>query len=288
MTSIRCAVALLCTVVAVVVAPSASAAKNPKGIPTRHHINTSSEPIYPMATCAVTPIFCNTSVTDSLKTSDCLDNFNSYVHNYTFSGTAGQTVTIDLTSPNPGADIIDPFLDLYAPDGTPIAENDDANDNTLNARIQAVLPVSGTYIIAASNAEPRDTGEYTLSLACSSASASCTPSATALCLNNNRFRVEARWQDSNFKTGNGTAVALTGDSGYFWFFNSANIELVVKALDACGVNSRFWVFSAGLTNVQVTLTVTDTKSGQQKQYINPLNTAYQPIQDTGAFATCNQ
>ena len=28
-------------------------------------------------------------------------------------------------------------------------------------------------------------------------------------------------------------VPLTSDSGYFWFFDADNIELVVKVLDAC-------------------------------------------------------
>jgi hypothetical protein len=41
-----------------------------------------------------------------------------------------------------------------------------------------------------------------------------------------------------------------------------------------------------LTNVEVTLTVFDHTASSFKTYVNPLNTAYQPIQDTGAFATC--
>jgi ribulose-5-phosphate 4-epimerase/fuculose-1-phosphate aldolase len=52
------------------------------------------------------------------------------------------------------------------------------------------------------------------------------------------------------------------------------------------VNGRHWVFAAGLTNVEVTLRVVDTFAGSVKTYVNPLGTAYQPIQDTSAFATC--
>ncbi len=78
-------------------------------------------------------------------------------------------------------------------------------------------------------------------------------------------------------------MPLTSDSGYFWFFNSANIELVVKVLDACTVNDHYWVFAGGLTNVEVVLTVTDTNTGAQQVYTNPLGTAYVPLQDTGAF-----
>lgn len=78
------------------------------------------------------------------------------------------------------------------------------------------------------------------------------------------------------------------DYGVFFFFDPDNIEMVVKVLDACnleGFNS-FWVFAGGLTNVEVELTVTDTQTGQIKTYSNPLNTPFQPIQDTQAFATC--
>ena len=42
----------------------------------------------------------------------------------------------------------------------------------------------------------------------------------------------------------------------------------------------------GLTNTRVRITVTDTRTGASKQYNNPQGTAFQPIQDTGAFASC--
>ncbi|HKF45678.1 MAG TPA: hypothetical protein VKG01_21500 [Thermoanaerobaculia bacterium] len=119
----------------------------------------------------------------------------------------------------------------------------------------------------------------------SEAVSACADDATSLCLNNGRFRVTAAWRSAQ-ASGNGFAVKLTGDSGYFWFFTAGNVELIVKALNACTFNNRFWVFTGGLTNVEVTLTVTDTANGTVKVYVNPLNTAYQPIQDTSAFATC--
>ena len=57
-------------------------------------------------------------------------------------------------------------------------------------------------------------------------------------------------------------------------------------LSGCGLNNHYWVFAAGLTNVEVTLTVRDTQSGSEKTYFNPLGTAFQPVQDTSAFETC--
>lgn len=105
-------------------------------------------------------------------------------------------------------------------------------------------------------------------------------------LNDSRFRVTTRWRTPQGTSGSGQAVALTDDSGTFWFFNEANVEVVVKVLDACVVNDRFWVFAAGLTNVEVELSVFDTETGSERVYRNPLETPFQPIQDTDAFATC--
>ncbi|MEM9293085.1 MAG: reprolysin-like metallopeptidase [Acidobacteriota bacterium] len=115
----------------------------------------------------------------------------------------------------------------------------------------------------------------------------CVPSATVLCLNNDRFRVEAQWTRPNGDNGLGQGVELTDDTGYFWFFNSSNVEMVIKVLDACALNpSRFWVFAGGLTNVQVDITVTDTETNMAREYGNPLRTPFQPIQDTVGFDTC--
>ena len=62
--------------------------------------------------------------------------------------------------------------------------------------------------------------------------------------------------------------------------------MLVKVLNACGLNQHYWVFSAATTNVEYTLTVTDTQTGDKKTYFNPLGTAAPAVTDTSAFATC--
>jgi|CXWL01.1.fsa_nt_gi hypothetical protein len=114
--------------------------------------------------------------------------------------------------------------------------------------------------------------------------AACVPS-TSLCLNHDRFEVSAQWQTAQ-QSGNGTGVELTSDTGYFWFFNAANVELVIKVLDGCGVNGHYWIFAGGLTNQQVLVTGVDTQTGHARQYLNPLGAAFQPQQDTSAIAAC--
>ena len=112
----------------------------------------------------------------------------------------------------------------------------------------------------------------------------CVADTNTLCLNSGRFKVTASYATAAGENGPGTGVGLTGDSGYFWFFHPANIELVVKVLSACTISSNhYWVFAGGLTNVHVVLTVVDTTTGATKTYENPLSTKFVPIQDTHAF-----
>lgn len=114
-----------------------------------------------------------------------------------------------------------------------------------------------------------------------------SPSGPFLSLRDNRFEVRATWKKPNGEAGAGTGVRLTNDSGFFWFFQDTNLEIVVKVLNACAFNPpRYWVFAGGLTNVEVTLKVKDKQSGQERTYVNPQSTPYQPIQDGDAFATC--
>ncbi|HEX4962657.1 MAG TPA: hypothetical protein VF173_17610 [Thermoanaerobaculia bacterium] len=114
----------------------------------------------------------------------------------------------------------------------------------------------------------------------------CVAGPTALCLNSGRFKVEATFDTGGGQTGQAQVVKLTDETGYMWFFSSTNVEVVVKVLNACTFNQRYWVYSAGLTDVQVNLTVTDTQTGVVKNYTNPQGRAFQPILDSGAFATC--
>ena len=114
----------------------------------------------------------------------------------------------------------------------------------------------------------------------------CTPDDLTLCLNDGRFAVTAAWTTPDGHTGAGHAVALTADTGFFWFFTPTNVEVVVKVLAGCATNGHYWVFAGGLTNTRVRLSVRDAQIDAVRQYDNPQGTAFQPVQDTRAFATC--
>ena len=114
----------------------------------------------------------------------------------------------------------------------------------------------------------------------------CVADATSLCLNDGRFRVTVEWNTPAQGSGHGTALPLTDDTGAFWFFDAKNIEVVVKVLNGCSSGGHYWVFAAGLTNLEVLVTVTDMHTAETRTYTNPAGQAFAPIQDTGAFSAC--
>jgi hypothetical protein len=114
----------------------------------------------------------------------------------------------------------------------------------------------------------------------------CTASATTLCLSYGRFSVTATWATSTGQSGVANMIQITDDTGVMWFFDPSELEAEVKIVDGCGLGGHYWFFAGGLTNVEVTITVTDTSTGLRQVYTNPQGTAFAPIQDTSAFSSC--
>ena len=100
----------------------------------------------------------------------------------------------------------------------------------------------------------------------------CVADAEHLCLADGRFRLRADWRDP--RTGNsGVAGALpfpgSERTGLFWFFNPANVELIVKMLDGGDVNGFFWTFYGALSDVEYWIDVDDLRTGAHRTYHNP-------------------
>jgi hypothetical protein len=142
------------------------------------------------------------------------------------------------------------------------------------------VPPAAVIAASAPTAQPR----------AASVPGGCVASANALCLNGH-LQVEITWQASDGSSGVGTAVSLTPESGYFWFFDPSNVELVVKALNACAIGGGQWFFAAGMTTLGVRVTVTDTFTNEQKTYGNTPSgtqpgTPFVSVLDTAAFPSC--
>jgi hypothetical protein len=126
-----------------------------------------------------------------------------------------------------------------------------------------------------------------------SGAGSCVPDAATLCLDDQpgdqRFKVQVPFHTSQGGglSGNGNPVALAGigfgRAGLFWFFSADNPELLVKVLNGCGLDGRYWVFVSGGTNAGLTITVTDTQTGRAWTRTNADGTPVPAIQDTSAL-----
>jgi hypothetical protein len=178
----------------------------------------------------------------------------------------------------------DTFLYLFDPSGNEIDENDDYPGGGTNSRISFQATESGTYTVKANSYFTGVTGPYSLELLCSQGPVPCTAGATTLCLNNGRFRVQAIFSAPSLGITNAPAqaVPLTSDTGYFWFFSSNNVELVLKAVDGRSFNGFFWVFYGALSDVEYNITVTDTTTGASKTYSNAAG-HLASVADTAAF-----
>ena len=110
----------------------------------------------------------------------------------------------------------------------------------------------------------------------------CAPDAT--CLGDGRFEVTVDWV-SDTDSGQGVQIKGSDDDVAFSFFDPDRLEVIVKVLNGCSFNDRFWVFAAGLTDVEYTVTITDTRGTPAARY-TATGFGNQPIQDTSAFATC--
>lgn len=104
-----------------------------------------------------------------------------------------------------------------------------------------------------------------------------------ICLVNNRFKVRVTY-DAGQGSRPMTAIKYTPDSGLFWFDNANNIEVLLKMVNACSFNQKFWVYSGGTTDVGVNITVTDSQNGAVKSYNNVRGTKFVTITDGAAFS----
>ncbi len=118
----------------------------------------------------------------------------------------------------------------------------------------------------------------------------CLESEYNVCLQGARFHVEA---EVFYKNSSGDQVSqkarvkkamLNGvnkTSSLFYFFSESNPELLVKVIDGCGVNGKYWVFGSAGTDLDYSVFVTDNATGVRIPYhrgsTNPL------INDASAF-----
>ncbi len=100
----------------------------------------------------------NSEVAGTLTRNDARLNDNSVYQAWSFYGTQGQMVQIDVMS-----DAFDAFCILQGPAGNEIARDDDSGEG-LNARVRVSLPVTGQYRIIANTYRRDRYGPYRVRL----------------------------------------------------------------------------------------------------------------------------
>jgi hypothetical protein len=132
---------------------SAGAVGSPRDIPVQFKVY-----------CPVVPIAPDTVLAASIATTDCMARHQagSFADYYSFSGAAGDTIRIAMTT---GAQTsLDTYLYLLDGTGAFVASNDNCPGLGLNSCLQVALPVSGQYTIEATTFRAGDTFAYTLTL----------------------------------------------------------------------------------------------------------------------------
>ncbi|HKP72750.1 MAG TPA: pre-peptidase C-terminal domain-containing protein, partial [Pyrinomonadaceae bacterium] len=131
-----------------------------------------------------TPININTTVNGTLANGDCtnpIEQDGTFVDFYSFNATAGQQVSVTLTSANFNA-----FVYLIMPNGDVVADNDGGGGT--NARLPqgagfGRLPITGTYTIIVNSLNVGESGSYSLSLSIAGSPCPSTPITTGQTLN---------------------------------------------------------------------------------------------------------
>jgi Lamin Tail Domain len=184
-----------------------------------------------------TPISPGQTINGTLATSDCPLGDGSFYDEYTFNATAGQQVSVAMSST-----AFDTYLFLLKPSETTVSASTIQNDDNCNpgdpncptdSRIPAVsgtitLPETGQYSILANSFSAGETGAYSVTLNFGGAGMVCPPNPTPI---------------SNGQTVNGTLDAndckLTSDnSSYDAYSFTANagqqvsITMTSAAFDA--------------------------------------------------------
>lgn len=129
---------------------------------------------------------------------------------------------------------------------------------------------------AARSASTQTSSEYSeeFSVTTGSYTGPCRSGGKYLCLRDGRFELRAHWTNpdraGDFGFGTAVPVDISDESGLFWFFEPANVELVAKVLDGSRLNGYYWMFFGALSDVEYWLTLRDTAvGGSQRTYHNP-------------------
>lgn len=218
---------------------------------------------------------------------------NSYTRNYQEDPVvalddAGNFVVAWQSHPGQDGSGSGVFGQRFALAGGPVGGEFQINTFTTSSQFHPAMAAgsSGDFVVAWAGPSQNESGYGILGQRLDTPPPTCAADGDTLCLHENRFRAEVAWTNYAGASGFGKAVPFTADSGLFWFFGPGNLEMLIKIVDGCALNQRYWVYAGATTDVAYTLTVTDTWTDVEREYSNTLGHRAPAITDSGAFATC--
>jgi len=117
--------------------------------------------------------------------------------------------------------------------------------------------------------------------------AGCEDGGETLCLQEGRFEVTLDWAAASGPPTPARARSLSAETGTFTFFDAGTVEAVVRLIDGCSFNDRYWLFAGGLTDVATRLRVRDVLHPERDLvFEKPSGEPFAPILDLAAFAGC--
>jgi hypothetical protein len=225
--------------------------------------------------CSFHTLGCNTSRTDTINIYGCrLDSgYYTNLHQLFIAANTNFSVTVQSSAFASDVFLLNEGGVLAQAPGSAIG-----SATTVNYTITT----SGTYTVGVVADPAGRTGTYSIVTSCQSVtSGSCSPSGTESCLLNGRFRVSIAFrnqfanppQNGNFLAAKLVPGAQNPDVATFGISSAQAIEVVVRIQDTrpFGLN-RFDVYYGGLTDLEYTVTVTDTLRGVTRTYRNPPGT----------------
>jgi hypothetical protein len=219
---------------------------------------------------------CGLTVTDEVNAFGCEDDGYYYnVHRiFLTQGNVYQATVDAIDSFIPEIGVSRQDIDYYIAQGTGTTSGG-------TVTINFTAEVTGYHEFYIGPNTRAKLGRYSLALVCNATPPTCTSSATEACLINGRFKVGIAYlnqfanppQPGNFLVKKLREGAQNPDVAIFGISSPEAIEVVVRIQDARPFGlQRFDIYYGGLTDLEYTVTVTDTQKGLTKTYRNPPGT----------------
>jgi PKD repeat protein len=185
--------------------------------------------------------------------------------------TGGIAASFSFTPSSPSAGQTIQFTDTSA--GSPTSWSWDFGDgfgSTVQSPTHAFATAGAFPVtLTASSSAGSNTTTKTVSVT-SAAASSCFEDASTMCLAGGRYRVSSHWKNQYAGGAVSTlsTTKLTDLTGAFWTLDPATYEYLIRINTATN-NGHAWVSIPTFTDVEFWIDVTDTFSGQSKQYHSP-------------------